>query len=71
MLLSNSEDIEIKPGQAAAKDDQERAIKIRHVQIILNLFHLVEMLEKQPGEPIRLICRPGKESSDKMETRAG
>ena len=28
-------------------------------------------MEKQPGEPISLIYRPGKEFSDKMETRAG
>ena len=72
MLLSSREDIQIKPGQVTVKDDQERAIQIRHVQIILNLFYLVdEMLEKQPGEPISLICRPGKESLDKMKTRAG
>jgi len=37
-----------------------------------NLFYLAEeMLEEQPGEPTSLICKPGKESSDKMETRAG
>ena len=28
-------------------------------------------MEKQPGEPISLIYRPGKEFSDKMETRVG
>ena len=37
-----------------------------------NLFYLAEeMLEKQPGEPINPICRPGKESSNMMEIRAG
>ena len=43
-----------KAGQATVKDDQERAIQIRHLQIItsfifFNLFYLAEeMLEKQP-----------------------
>ena len=55
------------------KDEQDRAIQIRHVKIITyKLFYLVDdMLEKQPGEPISLIYRPGKEFSDKMETRVG
>ena len=71
MLLDNREDIQIKPGQATVKDDQEKAIQIRHVQIITYFYLAEEMLEKQPGEPINLICRPEKEKSDKRpETRA-
>ena len=73
VLFSNREDIQIRPGQATVKDNQERAIQIRHLQIITYFVcWRAEMLEKQPGWPISFICRPGKrESLDKMESRTG